>query len=96
MTSTTAKSILELRVNNHPGVMSHICGLFARRAYNVEGIICTPIADTIYSRVLLLVNEDGRLEQITSQTRKLVDVLSIQRHDTGQSMFNLLERLFRA
>ncbi|MDF3008108.1 MAG: ilvN [Enterobacter kobei] len=29
--------ILELTVRNHPGVMTHVCGLFARRAFNVEG-----------------------------------------------------------
>ena len=29
---------LELIVRNHPGVMTHICGLFARRAFNVDGI----------------------------------------------------------
>ena len=32
--------ILELTVRNHPGVMTHVCGLFARRAFNVEGIAC--------------------------------------------------------
>ncbi len=35
--------ILELTVRNHPGVMTHVCGLFARRAFNVEGIRCLPI-----------------------------------------------------
>ena len=35
--------ILELTVRNHPGVMTHVCGLFARRAFNVEGILCLPI-----------------------------------------------------
>ncbi|MCG3147073.1 MAG: hypothetical protein PCFJNLEI_00510 [Verrucomicrobiae bacterium] len=34
---------LELTVQNHPGVMSHVCGLFARRAFNVEGILCLPV-----------------------------------------------------
>jgi acetolactate synthase-1/3 small subunit len=37
------KVVLELGVANHPGVMSHICGLFARRAFNVEGILCMPV-----------------------------------------------------
>ncbi len=34
------RPVLEIDVNNHPGVMSHVVGLFSRRAYNVEGIIC--------------------------------------------------------
>ncbi len=43
--------ILELTVRNHPGVMTHVCGLFARRAFNVEGILCLPIQ--VPSRLLL-------------------------------------------
>jgi acetolactate synthase-1/3 small subunit len=38
-----ARTVLELDVNNHPGVMSHVVGLFSRRAYNVEGILCMPV-----------------------------------------------------
>ena len=44
-TPTKARAVLELTVNNHPGVMSHVCGLLSRRAYNVEGILCLPIGD---------------------------------------------------
>ena len=35
-------TVLELRVRNHPGAMSHITGLFARRAFNLEAILCVP------------------------------------------------------
>jgi acetolactate synthase-1/3 small subunit len=59
--------ILELTVRNHPGVMTHVCGLFARRAFNVEGILCLPIKDSEHSRIWLLVNDDQRLEQMISQ-----------------------------
>ena len=57
-----AKVVLELDVNNHPGVMSHICNLFARRAFNVEGILCMPVSDGTRSRIWLLVFDDQRLE----------------------------------
>ncbi|MEA3363999.1 MAG: acetolactate synthase small subunit, partial [Candidatus Hydrogenedentes bacterium] len=67
------RTVLELTVNNHPGVMSHVCGLFARRAYNVEGILCMPIGDGTTSRIWLLVNEDERLDQMIKQTEKLYD-----------------------
>ena len=50
--------ILELTVRNHPGVMTHVCGLFARRAFNVEGILCLPIQNSNRSRIWLLVNDD--------------------------------------
>jgi acetolactate synthase-1/3 small subunit len=43
--------ILELTVRNHPGVMTHVCGLFARRAFNVEGILCLPIQGSEHSRI---------------------------------------------
>ncbi|MDR0380045.1 MAG: ACT domain-containing protein, partial [Candidatus Accumulibacter sp.] len=56
--------ILELEVNNHAGVMSHVVGLFSRRAYNVEGIVCMPIGDGDQSRIWLKVNEEARLEQM--------------------------------
>ena len=52
--SALPRRILELTVNNHPGVMSHVCGLFARRAYNVEGILCMPIDDGASSRIMIL------------------------------------------
>ncbi|WP_421720649.1 ACT domain-containing protein [Aeromonas salmonicida] len=47
----TPQVILELTVRNHPGVMSHVCGLFARRAFNVEGILCLPLKDGKQSRI---------------------------------------------
>ncbi|HHF7589680.1 TPA: histidine kinase [Klebsiella pneumoniae] len=56
--------ILELTVRNHPGVMTHVCGLFARRAFNVEGILCLPIQGSEHSRIWLLVNDDQRLREL--------------------------------
>ena len=69
--------IIELTVRNHPGVMSHIAGLFARRAFNLEGIVCKKIGDGTKSQMLLLVNEDHRIEQLVKQLRKLYDVLEV-------------------
>jgi acetolactate synthase I/III small subunit len=69
--------VIELTVHNHPGVMSHIAGLFARRAFNLEGIICRKIGDGAKSQMLLLVNEDERLEQIVKHLQKLYDVVEV-------------------
>lgn len=74
-----AGAILRLLVRNHPGVMSHVCGLFARRGFNVEAMLCLPVGDAACSIVVLVVNEDQRLEQMTRQLRKLEDVLEIHR-----------------
>jgi len=90
-----ARTVLELLVNNHPGVMSHICSLFSRRVYNVEGILCMPVGDGRESRIWLLVNEDGRLEQMVKQVRKLEDVLDVRRHHAGHEVFERLEEFFR-
>ncbi|KDU72172.1 acetolactate synthase small subunit [Salmonella sp. WGH-01] len=90
--------ILELTVRNHPGVMTHVCGLFARRAFNVEGILCLPIQGSDQSRIWLLVNDDQRLEQMISQIDKLEDVAKVVRNQSDPTMFNkiavFLSKLF--
>ena len=80
-------AILRLLVRNHPGVMSHVCGLFARRCFNVEGILCLPVGDATSSVILLVVNEDARLEQLIRQLRKLEDVLDIARAPEARDAF---------
>ena len=80
-------TVLRLHVRNHPGVMSHVCGLFARRAFNVEGIVCMPIEDGSRSAILLLVYDDDRLAQLISQLRKLEDVLDIERANEVYAVF---------
>ncbi len=69
--------LIELIVQNHAGVMSHITGLFSRRGFNLEGILCAKIGDGSRSRMYLLVNDDEQLEQIEKQLGKLYDVLSV-------------------
>ena len=84
--------VLRLVVRNHPGVMSHVCGLFARRAFNVEGIVCLPVGDGARSAILLLVRDDERLEQLIRQLRKLEDVVAIARVRDGRAPFAAVER----
>lgn len=88
------KVVLEVTVRNHPGVMTHVCGLFARRAFNVEGILCMPVGDTGESRIWLLVFDDARLEQMIAQVEKLVDVLRVERHGADHRVFERLEEFF--
>ena len=76
--AAATSTILELRVRNHPGVMSHITGLFARRAFNLEAILCVPVGDGAESRMLLLVADTTRLEQIRLQLGRLHDVLDVR------------------
>lgn len=69
-----ASTVIVLTVNNHPGVMSHICGLFSRRAYNLEGIVCLPESSGETSRIWLQVNERSKLDQVVKQLSKLPDI----------------------
>lgn len=86
--------ILELTVRNHPGVMTHVCGLFARRAFNVEGILCLPLPGGEQSRIWLLVADDQRLEQMMSQIDKLEDVVKVVRNQSDPTMFNKIAVFF--
>jgi acetolactate synthase-1/3 small subunit len=90
-----AHAVLELTVRNHPGVLSHVCGLFARRAFNVEGVLCMPVGDGVRSRIWLLVADDERLEQMIRQLRKLEDALEVRRHGAEHPVFLQLEAFFQ-
>lgn len=82
--------VLRLLVRNHAGVMSHVCGLFARRMFNVEGILCMPVGDGSRSVVLLLVHEDDRIEQVVRQLAKLEDVIEVAPAPGGHDAFDAL------
>lgn len=89
------KVVLELGVANHPGVMSHICGLFARRAFNVEGILCMPVGNAETSRIWLLIFEDERLDKMIKQVEKLEDVLYVRQHGGEHPVFGRLDEFFQ-
>ena len=92
-----ARAVLEIDVNNHPGVMSHVVGMFSRRAYNVEGILCMPVVggEGEISRIWLTVHEDARLDQMVKQLEKLEDVRTVRRHGAEHEVFERLEEFFR-
>jgi acetolactate synthase I/III small subunit len=86
------QTVLRLLVRNHPGVMSHLCGLFARRAFNVEGILCVPLDGGTRSAVLLLVADDPRNAQIVAQLRKLEDVMDVHPDPDARASFDAVAR----
>ncbi len=92
--SGAPRAVLELDVNNHAGVMSHIVGLFSRRAYNVEAILCMPVDAGRTSRIWLAVDEDARLEQMIRQLEKLEDVLAVYRHGPDHEVFERVGEFF--
>lgn len=83
--------MLELRVRNHPGTMSHVTGLFARRAFNLDAIVCVPVGDGATSCMLLLLSAEPRLDQVERQLAKLYDVITIRhRPDLTREFFSRL------
>jgi acetolactate synthase-1/3 small subunit len=76
---TGRKHILSLLVENKPGVLARIAGLFSRRGFNIQTLAVGPTDDPTLSRVTLTV--DGALhpiDQVTKQLHKLVNVIKIR------------------
>lgn len=73
------RKIISIHVRNHPGVLSHVAGLFTRRAYNIESIAAGETEDPNVTRITIVVSGDETiLEQVTKQLRKLIDVIKVQ------------------
>lgn len=65
-------------VENHPGVLARVSGLFARRGFNIESLAVSVTERPEISRMTIVVNGDHRvLEQITKQLNKLVEVVKV-------------------
>jgi acetolactate synthase-1/3 small subunit len=76
---TGRKHVLSILVENRPGVLTRIAGLFARRGFNIETLTVGPTDNDQFSRITLTV--DGALhpiDQVTKQLHKLVNVLKIR------------------
>jgi len=72
------KHILSLTVENKPGVLTRVAGLFTRRGYNIDSLAVGETEDPKVSRITLTVHgDDAVIEQITKQVNKLVDVIKI-------------------
>lgn len=73
------RKIISVLVRNHPGVLSHVAGMFTRRAYNIESIAAGETENPAVTRITIVVSGDEIiLEQVTKQLRKLIDVIKVQ------------------
>jgi acetolactate synthase small subunit len=73
-----AQHTLEVIVENSPGVLARVAGLFARRAYNIERLAVGPTSNPETSKMEIVVNLEGHaLEQVIAQLDKLINVISI-------------------
>ena len=81
------KQTYSLLVENNPGVVSRVSGLFSRRGYNMESISAGVTADDRFSRITVVASGDDQcLEQIEKQLAKLEDVLDIKLLEYGTSV----------
>ena len=65
-------------VENKPGVLSKVAGLFARRGYNIESLVVSETDDSSTSRMTIVVEGDARiLEQVGKQLNKQIDVIKV-------------------
>lgn len=77
------KHILGVLVENHPGVLSKVSGLFSRRGFNIYSLAVGMTEDPSISRITIVVEGDQYIvEQVTKQLNKLIDVIKVA--DIGQ------------
>ena len=72
------RHILSVLLENEPGALSRIVGLFSQRAFNIESLTVAPTDDNSLSRITIAtIGDDKVLEQIVKQVNELVDVVKI-------------------
>jgi acetolactate synthase-1/3 small subunit len=77
------RNILTMLVDNQPGVLSRVTGMFSGRGYNIESLCVAETIDPAVSRITLVTRvDDLGLEQIMKQLRKLINVIKL-RNMTG-------------
>lgn len=75
---TTKKHILSIQVDNEPGVLSRIAGLFSGRGYNIESLSVAATDNPEISRVTMVTIADNYImEQIKKQLNKLINVITV-------------------
>jgi len=83
------KHTIAILVEDQPGVMSRVAGLFTRRGFNIDSIAVGPSEAPGISRMTIIVNGDHKvLEQVTKQLNKLIDVICVR----DIPVENILER----
>ena len=72
------RRILAVLLENEAGALSRVVGLFAQRNYNIASLTVAPTEDATLSRLTLTTEgDDGKIEQITKQLNKLIEVVKV-------------------
>ena len=78
---------ISVLVEDRPGVLTRVAGLFAARGYNIDSLAVGPTDAEGISRMTIVVNVDENpLEQVTKQLNKLINVIKILEHDPGTAV----------
>jgi acetolactate synthase-1/3 small subunit len=81
------KHTLSVLVENKPGVLARVSGLFSRRGFNIESLAVGPTEHPEVSRMTIVVNvADLPLEQVTKQLNKLINVIKIVELDPSAAV----------
>ena len=82
-----SRHTLSVLVENKPGVLTRVAGLFARRSFNIHSLAVGPTEHQEISRITVVVDVDELpLEQVTKQLNKLINVIKIVELDPAQSV----------
>lgn len=81
------KHVLSILVENEPGVLARIAGLFARRGYNINTLAVGPTDDDQISRITMTIDgAEHPIDQVTKQLHKLIHVLKIRDLEPAESV----------
>ena len=81
------RRIISVLLENEPGALSRVVGLFSQRGYNIDTLTVAPTEDQSLSRLTLTTQGDDRtIEQITKQLNKLVNVIKIVEQEDANSV----------
>jgi acetolactate synthase I/III small subunit len=82
-----AKHTLSVLVENHPGVLSRVAGLFSRRGFNIDSLAVGVTENKDISRMTIIVDgDDYTVEQVSKQLNKLIDIIKIKQLIRGESV----------
>ncbi len=79
------RRIISVLMENEPGALSRVVGLFSQRGYNIETLTVAPTEDETLSRLTVTtIGDDHKIEQITKNLNKLIDVVKLVDLSEGQ------------
>jgi acetolactate synthase I/III small subunit len=78
---------ISVLVEDKPGVLTRIAGLFSARGFNIDSLAVGPTESEGLSRMTIVVNVESKpLEQVTKQLNKLINVIKILEHEAGSAV----------